>query len=224
MAPAGLWTTPSDLARYVIGVQQALAGKMRRVLSASKAADMLTPIVGPHGLGPVIRGTASHTFFTHGGANEGYRRNFIAWPNGEAVVLMTNSDNGGMLMDEVTRTLVQDGSEQAATRLGEAESQQLTDAVEFAAKHFKEQTQLPGSEDAVRHLLSGIASGKPDYDRMSPAFADLTRQQLLNLQPFVANLGALESLRFRGVGPHGADLYDAAFEKGALDMRVSAAA
>jgi CubicO group peptidase (beta-lactamase class C family) len=43
LAPAGLWTTPSDLARFAIGIQQALSGKSRRVLSRATAGDMLVP-------------------------------------------------------------------------------------------------------------------------------------------------------------------------------------
>jgi CubicO group peptidase (beta-lactamase class C family) len=41
MAPAGLWTTPSDLARYAIEVQKSLAGSSNRVLSAAMVRQML---------------------------------------------------------------------------------------------------------------------------------------------------------------------------------------
>jgi CubicO group peptidase (beta-lactamase class C family) len=43
MAPAGLWTTPSDLARYAMEIQKALAGKSSAVLSAAMAREMLKP-------------------------------------------------------------------------------------------------------------------------------------------------------------------------------------
>ena len=40
MAAAGLWTTPTDLAHYALGVRAALAGKSK-VISASTARAML---------------------------------------------------------------------------------------------------------------------------------------------------------------------------------------
>jgi CubicO group peptidase (beta-lactamase class C family) len=47
MAPAGLWTTPSDLARYAMEVQKAVAGKAGAVLSAAMAREMLKPGMNP---------------------------------------------------------------------------------------------------------------------------------------------------------------------------------
>src|SRR5262245_54739506 len=47
-AAAGLWTTPSDLARFVIEIQQALRAIAGRVLSPAMAREMVTPVdVGP---------------------------------------------------------------------------------------------------------------------------------------------------------------------------------
>ena len=42
MAAAGLWTTPSDLARFAVGVQEALSGKSAKTLSPEMARQMLT--------------------------------------------------------------------------------------------------------------------------------------------------------------------------------------
>ena len=47
MAAAGLWTTPTDLAKYIIEVQQSLQGKANHVLSQSMTEQMLTPGKGP---------------------------------------------------------------------------------------------------------------------------------------------------------------------------------
>ena len=57
MAAAGLWTTPSDLARFAIGVQEALAGKSDQVLSRRMARQMLTDQKDHDGLGVFLEGS-----------------------------------------------------------------------------------------------------------------------------------------------------------------------
>ncbi len=105
LAAAGLWTTPSDLARYAIGLQQALAGKSGRVLSARTAHLMLTPALGSQAISFQMGGSAGHPTFTHGGGNAGYRCMLIAYEAGDGVVVMTNSDNGVALVSDLVRTV-----------------------------------------------------------------------------------------------------------------------
>jgi hypothetical protein len=116
--------------------------------------------------------------------------------------------------------LHQNGRDVPAKRLDEAEAKRLADAAAAAAKRFKEQTAAPGSEAAVRKLLEDLRAGKPDYDSMSAALAAATRQQLSQLQPMIAQLGAIQSVTFKGVGQAFADIYEVKFEKGSLDSRI----
>jgi len=106
LAAAGLWTTPSDLARYALGVRDALAGKSK-VISAATARLMLTKQLGDHALGPVVGGSTARKYFTHNGGNEGYRCALVMYEDGEGAAIMTSGDNGGGLMYEVLRTLAQ---------------------------------------------------------------------------------------------------------------------
>lgn len=103
-APAGLWTTPSDLARYALEVQRALAGS-GRILSISMASQMLTPEMNQWGLGPMIGGSAAHPYFEHDGGNEGYRCILRVYESGDGAVIMTNADNGGAVADPLMRTI-----------------------------------------------------------------------------------------------------------------------
>jgi CubicO group peptidase (beta-lactamase class C family) len=105
MAPAGLWTTPSDLARYAIAVQESLAGKPNSLLSAKMAREMLTPVLLNHGLGPQVGGSGQHPYFTHGGANAGFQCDLVAYNQGDGVVIMTNSDIGSQLAGDIQRTI-----------------------------------------------------------------------------------------------------------------------
>ena len=69
-------------------------------------------------------------------------------------------------------------------------------------------------------MIEDLRLGKPDYDMMSSGLADATRQQLPQLQPMISQLGAIQSVTFKGVGPAGADIYPVKFEKGSLEYRI----
>lgn len=89
------------------------------------------------------------------------------------------------------------------------------------AEKVKAQTATPGTEAALRRLIDGILSGKPNYDEMSAALADVTRQQLESLQSGLAELQAVASARFLGVDPQGNDVYSVRHENGASHWRIS---
>jgi CubicO group peptidase (beta-lactamase class C family) len=106
MAAAGLWTTPSDLARWAIALSAAYNGKKGGILRPKTAAKMLTPGLGDWGLGLSVRGEGEWLTFSHSGSNEGYRAILIAYPRrGEAVIIMTNGENGGAIMGPVTQAV-----------------------------------------------------------------------------------------------------------------------
>jgi hypothetical protein len=85
----------------------------------------------------------------------------------------------------------------------------------------KAQTATPGTEAALRRLIDGIISGKPNYDEMGAALADATRQQLESLQSGLAELHAVASVRFLGVDDRGNDVYSVRHENGASHWRIA---
>jgi uncharacterized protein HemX len=55
---------------------------------------------------------------------------------------------------------------------------------------------------------------------MSSGLANVTRQQLPQLQNTINQLGAVQSVTFKGVGPGGADIYEVKFEHGSTEWRI----
>jgi CubicO group peptidase (beta-lactamase class C family) len=103
MAAAGLWTTPSDLARWAMAIQRAAAGS-GEILAPEWARAMLEPDTNDWGLGPPIH--PSGAFFHHSGGNEGFRCHLVAFMEGDrGAVIMTNSDAGAELIREILVTL-----------------------------------------------------------------------------------------------------------------------
>lgn len=108
IAAAGLWTTPSDLARFAIGLQRAWAGNRKAILSSTAVRTMMTPGPEKQGLGPQVGGTAPHEYFMHGGANAGYRCLMVSYVDGDGLVIMTNSDGGGELTGPILRAVARE--------------------------------------------------------------------------------------------------------------------
>lgn len=308
---AGLWTTPSDIARYVLGVQAALAGKRGTVISTNTAEVMLTPTHGEQGLGPIVIGSAERPLFNHGGSNAGYRCFFAAYERGDGVVVMTNSDDGEDLWRQIVRTIAygygwpdyspalrtmaavdptsfdryvgayrfssgdvvtfwregntfrsriwgqptveifptseheyftkvvdalwtfssengggftatlrQNSFDRIVQKLVGPEGQAALDISISTEMRFKHQTPAPGGEPTLRRLIDEITNGTPNYDEMSSTFAQVIRQQLPELRRALAQLGTLQSLSFKEVGPAGGDIYDVGFEHGSRQCRI----
>ena len=98
-AAAGLWTNPTDLSKYIIETQQAWEGKSAKVLNQTMTHLRLTPAVDAHAaLGVFIDSAEGAEYFQHGGANEGFRCQYIGSLNGgDGLVIMVNSDNGDII-------------------------------------------------------------------------------------------------------------------------------
>jgi CubicO group peptidase (beta-lactamase class C family) len=310
LAAASLWTTPTDLARFAIGMQQALTGKSNAVLSAQTARAMLVPVNSQQAIGFVVGGSPEHRFFNHGGANAGYRCLLVAYENGDGAAIMTSSDSGDAIIrpllasiaheyewpdyapavrtlsavspqsfdryvgayrlaNGMTVTFWRDGErrysrvwgqapaemfpssereyflkivdarwvfaaggsakevvlyqnsrEQIATRLEDAEGRAALELSLTTQQRFKEQAAAPTGESALRKLISGIAVGKPDYDQMVPGLADITRAQLAGLQAGLAELGPVQAVTFKAVGPAGDDVYEVRFAHGVHEFRI----
>ncbi|HEY9434306.1 MAG TPA: serine hydrolase [Blastocatellia bacterium] len=109
MAPAGLWTTPTDLARFAIEVQLSLAGKSNKVLSKEMTTKMVTPFISDNvGMGFFIEKHGQATYFGHSGANEGFRSQLLVnRDKGYGAAVMVNSDNGE-IMNEIIRAIAKE--------------------------------------------------------------------------------------------------------------------
>jgi CubicO group peptidase (beta-lactamase class C family) len=113
MAAAGLWTTPSDLARFAIGVRQAFAGKPGSVLSQETARQMLTvqPPSADGGLGVGLdsKELDSKTLrFSHSGRDDGFDACLLAYAStGQGVVIMMNANENSGIYRRIMRVIAQ---------------------------------------------------------------------------------------------------------------------
>jgi hypothetical protein len=117
-------------------------------------------------------------------------------------------------------TLHQNGRDIVAKRMNDADIQRAAEESAAIAKRFKDQSQSPGTETSLRRNIEELQRGEPNYDLMSPQLAAVTRQQLPQLKTTIAELGALQSVTFTGVGPGGADIYHVKFEHGTTEWRI----
>lgn len=113
MAAAGLWTTPSDVARFALDLQFTKAGMPGQLLSPQMVNELLTPQCnagnrGDIGLGVFIHGTGNQARFGHAGDNTGFNCQWVSLVHqGQGCVIMTNSDEGWRIVDKLQHILAQ---------------------------------------------------------------------------------------------------------------------
>jgi len=78
-----------------------------------------------------------------------------------------------------------------------------------------------GTEAVLRRLVAGLASGSPDYDKLSPQFGQIVRRDLPMTHPMFSSMGELKSVTFLGRGENGDDVYNLVFDKGGVIMSAA---
>jgi CubicO group peptidase (beta-lactamase class C family) len=126
--PAGaVWTSSADLIRYV---QDELAlGKLpngKQLVSAENLLMRRAPQISlgedaSYGMGLIVDHTYGVPVVSHGGSMSGFKSNLYFLPDsGIGAVVLTNSDNGGMLLSPFGRRLLEvvfDGKPEAVAEI-----------------------------------------------------------------------------------------------------------
>jgi CubicO group peptidase (beta-lactamase class C family) len=164
MAAAGLWTTPSDLARWAIALTHSYRGERGGVLSTAMARQMVSKQMhqqppygnGSWGLGVAVAGDGDSLTFSHGGRDEGFVADMFMRPaSGRGLVIMMNGVNGG-LMTEIERAFAEEYGFGAPPR--ETKTIVAKSASELGA-YVGRYVGLAG-RDTVRFVVSVAPDGK----------------------------------------------------------------
>jgi CubicO group peptidase (beta-lactamase class C family) len=123
--PAGaVWTSAADLIRYVqLELAQGKLPDGKQLVSAENLLMRRAPQISLgedaiYGMGLIVDRTYGVPVVSHGGSMSGFKSNLYFLPDsGIGAVLLTNSDNGGMLLGPFRRRLLEvvfDGKLEAA--------------------------------------------------------------------------------------------------------------
>jgi CubicO group peptidase (beta-lactamase class C family) len=98
---AGLWTTPTDICKYIIETQRAYEGKSAKLLNQQMTQLRLTPYQNDDAaLGVFIEDREGVKYFQHGAGNEGFRGFYYgSLEGGDGVAVFVNSDNGDIMFE-----------------------------------------------------------------------------------------------------------------------------
>ena len=157
--PAGaVWTSSADLIRYV---QDELAlGKLpnrKQLVSAENLLMRRVPQISlgedaSYGMGLIVDHTYGVPVVSHGGSMSGFKSNLYFLPDsGIGAVLLTNSDNGGMMLGPFGRRLLEVVFDGKPEVVAEVSSRAARHKAELAKD--RERLVVPPAPD----LVSGLA-------------------------------------------------------------------
>lgn len=162
--PAGaVWTSSADLIRYV---QDELAlGKLpngKQLVSSENLLMRRAPQISlgedsSYGMGLIVDHTYGVPVVSHGGSMSGFKSNLYFLPDsGIGAVVLTNSDNGGMLLGPFRRRLLEvvfDGKPEA---VADVASRAATHKAELAKD--RERLVVPPAPELVSSLAKHYSS------------------------------------------------------------------
>jgi CubicO group peptidase (beta-lactamase class C family) len=106
MAAGGLWTTPTDLAKWALAITSAWQGEQSKLFSKRIASEMLTVQKAPYGLGVEIQSAGASLEFSHAGSNFGFRALLVMFPAaGKGAVIMANADRADWVIGNLIRSM-----------------------------------------------------------------------------------------------------------------------
>ena len=99
----GMWSTPTDLARFILNVTNSYLGNKDGLISKKLAKKLLTRQKNTDfGLGFVVSGKGNGLYFWKAGHNYGYHSLVLMFPNtGDGIAIMTNSESGSILINYI---------------------------------------------------------------------------------------------------------------------------
>jgi CubicO group peptidase (beta-lactamase class C family) len=110
LASAGLWTTPSDLAVFVLEMMDSYRGNSRQILSRSMVSEMFskqievtrTSLADAAGFGILLSGEGKDLCIVQTGRTWGSTSILWAYPEtGQGAIIMTNSATGDLIRFEI---------------------------------------------------------------------------------------------------------------------------
>lgn len=179
LAAAGLWTTPSDLARAMLAVMQAAAGREDGPLPARWIKEMLTPRAGGQsGLGFFLDGSGENLRFSHGGANVGYRANFVGYAQlGKGAIVMINSEAWG-LIDEILGAIAREYAWPAPAEPVAAKVKLSARALQRLAGVYRTGAGMQLDFRAAGDSLQLVADGQPPLSLIARSDAHFAQPEL----------------------------------------------
>jgi CubicO group peptidase (beta-lactamase class C family) len=106
LAAGGLWTTPTDLAKWALEITKSWKGEPNKLFSKRIATEMVTIQKAPYGLGVEVQGTGPSLQFFHEGSNVGFRAQVVMFPAvGKGAVIMANGDRADWVIGNLIRSI-----------------------------------------------------------------------------------------------------------------------
>jgi CubicO group peptidase (beta-lactamase class C family) len=100
-AAAGLWTTPTEMCKFIIEIQKSINGKSNKILSKKNTELMLTPYLDERtALGFFVDNIKGNNYFSHEAGNWGFSGAFYgSMEKGNGVAIFINSENDEIIKE-----------------------------------------------------------------------------------------------------------------------------